>query len=200
MASSNPPKHSFRFCPSCNEEVYTYTVPAEVGSDIRCSSCGLPLASGAQLTPERLECVLVADDNRFYRTLLRDVLLERGLAATVEIFAGGTELLSRAATRFHDRLPVKLVILDVMMTPLNGPATGMAFRALEKGLGISPAAPILFVSGSPVDEAMKALLGKCAPALFLHKGVDKGSSALGQRLEQVMATLLKAAGKGREGR
>ena len=187
-------KKTFRFCPSCNEEVYTYTVPAEVGSEVRCSACGLPLATAATLAPERLECVLAADDNRFYRTLLRDVLLERKLAATVEVFAGGTDLLSRAATRFHDHLPVKLVILDVMMTPLNGPATGMAFRALEKGLGISPPAPILFVSGSPVDEAMKALLSKCAPALFLHKGADKGPAALGQRLEQVMATLLRGTG------
>lgn len=195
MAPSDP-KHAFRFCPSCNEEVYTYTVQADLGPEVRCSACGLPLATAAQLAPERLECVLVADDNRFYRTLLRDVLLERKLAATVEVCAGGTELLSRAAARFHDHLPVKLVILDVMMTPLNGPATGMAFRALEKGLGISPPAPILFVSGSPVDEAMKALLGKCAPALFLHKGADKGPAALGQRLEQVMATLLRAAGPG----
>ena len=193
MAPSDP-KHAFRFCPSCNEEVYTYTVQADLGPEVRCSACGLPLATAAQLAPERLECVLVADDDRFYRTLLRDVLLERKLAATVEACAGGTELLSRAAARFHDHLPVKLVILDVMMTPLNGPATGMAFRALEKGLGISPPAPILFVSGSPVDEAMKALLGKCAPALFLHKGADKGPAALGQRLEQVMATLLRGTG------
>ncbi|MBI3080339.1 MAG: hypothetical protein HYY89_03015 [candidate division NC10 bacterium] len=43
---------------------------------------------------------------------------------------------------------------------------------------------------------MKALLSKCAPALFLHKGADKGPAALGQRLEQVMATLLRAAGPG----
>lgn len=199
MAPSDP-KHAFRFCPSCNEEVYTYTVEAALGPELRCSACGLPLATAATLAPGQLECVLVADDNRLYRTLLRDVLLERKLAATVELCAGGAELLSRAATRFHDHLPVKLVILDVMMTPLNGPATGMAFRALEKGLGISPAAPILFVSGSQVDEAMKALLGKCAPALFLHKGVDKGPAALGQRLEQVMATLLRAANAGGRGR
>jgi CheY-like chemotaxis protein len=114
----------------------------------------------------------------------------------VEACASGAELLARATARFNERLPVKLVILDLMMTPLNGAATGIAFRALEKGLGLAPPAPILFVSGSPVDEEMKALLAKCAPALFLHKGADKSPEALGRRLEQVMAILLKAAGKG----
>lgn len=189
-------RQAFRFCPSCNEEVYTYTVDAALGPEIRCSACGLPLATGATVGPGRLECVLVADDSRVYRTLLRDVLLERKLAGTVEVCASGPELLTRAATRFHEHLPVRLVILDVMMTPLNGPATGMAFRALEKGLGVSPPAPILFVSGSSLEEAMKTLLGKCAPALFLHKGTDKGPAALGQRLEQVVATLLKGGAKG----
>lgn len=194
--SASDPRQAFRFCPSCNEEVYTYAVETGLGPELRCSACGLPLATGTTLGPERLECVLVADDSRMYRTLLRDVLLERKLAATVEVCANGPELLARAATRFQERLPVKLVILDVMMTPLNGPATGMALRALEKGLGVSPPAPILFVSGSALGEATKTLLGKCAPALFLHKGADKGPAALGQRLEQVMATLLKGGAKG----
>lgn len=195
MAASDP-RHAFRFCPSCAEEVYTYTVDAALGPEIRCSACGLPLATAATLGATRVECVLVADDNRLYRTLLRDVLLERKLAETVEVCASGAELLARAATRFHDHLPVKLVILDVMMTPLNGPATGMAFRALEKGLKVSPPVPILFVSGSPLEEEMKALLGKCTPALFLHKGADKGPVALGQRLEQVVTALLKGGAKG----
>jgi len=190
------PRRSFRFCPACNEEVYTYAVRADLGPEVRCSSCGLPLAAAAAPAPAQLSCILVADDDRLYRTLLQDLLLKRGMAATVEGCASGADLLSQAAARFHDHLPVKLVILDVMMTPLNGAATGIAFRALEKALGISPPAPILFVSGSPVDEAMKALLAKCAPALFLHKGVDKSPEALGRRLEQVMAMLLKAAGSG----
>jgi CheY-like chemotaxis protein len=194
--SASDPRQAFRFCPSCNEEVYTYAVQTDLGPEIRCSACGLPLATAATLGPQQLESVLVADDSRVYRTLLRDVLLERKLAATVEVCASGAELLARAATRFQEHLPVKLVILDVMMTPLNGPATGMALRALEKGLGVSPPAPILFVSGSALEETMKTLLGKCAPALFLHKGADKGPAALGQRLEQVMATLLKGGPKG----
>jgi CheY-like chemotaxis protein len=190
------PKRSFRICPACNEEVYTYTVRTELGPDVRCSACGLPLGAAAAPAPAQLSCILVADDDRLYRTLLGDLLQERRIATTVELCASGSELLSRATARFHDHLPVKLVILDLMMTPLNGAATGIAFRALEKGLGLSPPAPILFVSGSPVDDEMKALLGKCAPALFLHKGADKSPEALGRRLEQVMAMLLKAAGRG----
>ncbi len=192
------PKRSFRFCPACNEEVYTYTVRADLGPEVRCSSCGLPLAAASAPAPAQLSCILVADDDRLYRTLLRDLLQGRGMAATVEACAGGAELLARATARFHDQLPVKLVILDLIMAPLNGAATGIAFRALEKGLGVSPPVPILFVSGSPVDDAMKALLAKCAPALFLHKGADKSPEALGRRLEQVMAILLKAAGRGGE--
>lgn len=190
------PKRSFHFCPSCNEEVYTHTVRAEMGPEVRCTACGFPLAAASVPAPPQLSCILVADDDRLYRTLLGDLLQERRLAATVEGCAGGAELLARATARFHDHLPVKLVILDLMMAPLNGAATGIAFRALEKGLGLSPPVPILFVSGSPVDDAMKALLATCAPALFLHKGADKSPDALGRRLEQVMAMLLKAAGGG----
>jgi len=71
-------KAPFRYCPSCGERVYTYTVLKEGIVELRCSPCGFPvtLVQGPSFRP--LDCIIIADDNRFFLTFLAELLAERG--------------------------------------------------------------------------------------------------------------------------
>ncbi|MFN3477325.1 MAG: response regulator, partial [Candidatus Methylomirabilales bacterium] len=162
----------FKYCPSCGEEVYTYTVQKEGEIEIRCSACGFPLSLEPGPFSRGLDCIMIADDDRFFRSLLAALLDQRGFTTNIIPCESGPEFLSIAAERFLQGLPIKLAILDIMMYPLDGVATALAFRALEKGLKVAPPTPILFLSAARSDETLRKLIGRCQPALYLNKGSD----------------------------
>ena len=182
-------KLPFRYCPSCGEGVYTYTVQRETGVELRCSSCGLSLSLESARPVQALDCIMIADDDRFFRTLLADLLRERGLSNNVIPCENGTTFLTVAAERFHESLPIKLAILDIMMEPMDGIATAFALRALESGLKVPNPTPVLFLSAVRSDENLTKLIGRCHPALYLNKGLDTTPERLGPRLERVITYL-----------
>ncbi|MBI4736627.1 MAG: response regulator [candidate division NC10 bacterium] len=181
----------FKDCPSCGEGVYTYTVQKEGSIEIRCSACGFPLSVDSGPPPQALDCIMIADDDRFFLTLLSDLLTERGLATNVIACESGTKFLSLAADRFHQGVPLKLAILDIIMQPLDGIATAVALRALEKGLKVAQPTPVLFLSAARSDDTLRLLIGRCQPALYLNKGSHGTPGELGPRLEKIIGYLLE---------
>lgn len=181
----------FKDCPSCGEGVYTYTVQKEGSTEIRCSACGFPLSVDSGPPLQALDCIMIADDDRFFLSLLSDLLTERGLATSVIACESGTKFLSLAADRFHQGLPLKLAILDIIMQPLDGIATAVALRALETGLKVAHPTPVLFLSAARSDDTLRLLIGRCQPALYLNKGSHATPDQLGPRLEKVIGYLLE---------
>lgn len=181
----------FRYCPSCGEQVYTYTVTTAEAAELRCSSCGFPLGAEQTQPLRGVDSILIADDDPFFRSLLTDLLIERGLAANVVPCESGTAFLTVATERFLEGLPNKIAILDIIMEPLDGIATALALRALENGLKLSRPTPILFLSAARYNENLKRLIARCQPALYLNKGSDSTPDRLGPRLEKVIGYLLQ---------
>lgn len=181
----------FRYCPSCGEQVYTYTVMKDEAVEVRCSSCGFPLSVQQSQPLRGVDCILIADDDRFFRSLLTDLLTERGLTAKVVPCESGATFLTMATERLLEGLSNKLAILDIIMEPLDGIATALALRALEKGLKVAHPTPILFLSGARYDDTLKRLIAQCQPALYLNKGSDSTPDRLGPRLEKVIGYLLQ---------
>jgi CheY-like chemotaxis protein len=134
---------------------------------------------------------MIADDDPLFLSILGDLLQERGLTTNVIPCQTGTSFLTLATERFHLKLPIKLAILDIIMQPLDGIATALALRALEKGLKVAQPTPILFLSAVRADDNLKKLLALCQPALYLNKGLDATPDKLGPRLERVIAYLLE---------
>jgi len=186
-------KSPFRYCPSCGEEVYTYSVQKEEGVEVRCAGCGFPLELEPSPAIQGLDCIVIADDDKLFRSVLAELLLERGFSMNVIPCESGQEFLTVASERFHQELSIKLAILDIMMYPLDGTATALALRALEKGLNVRPPTPVLFLSAVRSDDTLRRLIARCQPALYLNKGTDAAPEQLGSRLEKVMAYLLKHA-------
>jgi CheY-like chemotaxis protein len=76
---------------------------------------------------------MIADDDRFFRSVLVDLLNERGMTTTVIAAESGPHFLTLAVERFRQNLPIKLAILDIIMDPLDGISTALALRAIENG-------------------------------------------------------------------
>jgi PAS domain S-box-containing protein len=94
---------------------------------------GIPMGDG--------ESILVVDDEASLRDMTRQVLESCGYRVTTA--ANGTEAVARFAERKAD---FQLVVTDMMMPYMDGPAT---IRAIRK---IDPRARFIVTSGSMVDE------------------------------------------------
>jgi CheY-like chemotaxis protein len=181
----------FRYCPSCGERVYTYTVVTEGAEETRCSSCGFPLSVDQGKPPEGLDCILIADDDKLFRAILADLLVEMGLTAKVIPCESGIVFLREITERFREALPCKLAILDIIMEPLDGIAAAISLRAIEKGLNVAQPTPILFLSAARYDEKLTRLISRVRPALYLNKGSDATPDRLGPRLQKVIGHLFQ---------
>ena len=186
MAETEQPQG---YCPSCGQNVATYSVKKEGALEVRCGSCSFPIEVVKAQPPQPLSCIMITDDARTFRTLLAEVLKERGLAEKIITCESGTEFLTLAAERISQKLPIRLAILDILMDNLDGVSTALALRAFEKGLKVTRPTPILFLSGVPSDASLKNIIRDHQPALYLNKGTDATREKLGSRLEQLIGYL-----------
>ena len=179
------------YCPSCGEKVPTYTVPRSGGVEVRCAPCGLPLSLEASPPLRGLACIMIADDDMFFRSVLTDLLSERGMATNVIAAESGAHFLTLAVERFRKNLPIRLAILDIIMQPLDGVTTALALRAIEQGMNITQPTPILFLSAARLEDATYRRLSQCRPARYLNKGLDATPDKLGPRLDNVIGHLFR---------
>lgn len=179
----------FRYCPSCGERVYTYSVLKEGVIEIRCSPCGFPVSPTQVHSTPRLDCIVIGEDDRLFLSFLADLLIELGLTNTVIPCESGTKFLTLATERLRQDPRGVLVILDIIMEPLDGIVTALALRAVEQALNLVHPTPILFLSAARY-EILSKQISRCQPALYLNKGMDSTPERLGPRLEKVIGYLL----------
>ncbi|MFQ5846699.1 MAG: response regulator [Candidatus Methylomirabilales bacterium] len=178
------------YCMSCGEEAPTYRVEEEGQTEVRCAYCGFTLET-AETGPDRvLECIVLADDELLFRSLLGDLLVQEQVAKEVITRESGPQLLTECVRRFRDQQPISVVVLDIVMKPIDGTVTALAFRALEKGFDRPAPIPILFVSAVRADDALRRMTKDCAPALYLNKGKDATPPRLARRLKELIPHLL----------
>ena len=179
-------KARFQYCAGCGEQVVVYAVATQAGVEICCSYCGLTLRLPSPQPAAPMGCVLLADDQEFFRSLLSELLVEQRLAETVVPCVSGAELLTKLSECLRARQDIHLVILDVVMQDLDGIVTARAIRAIERGFGVAPPVPILFLSGVPLDAALRTFVARVQPALFLNKAVDATPERLAMRLRKMV--------------
>ncbi len=178
------------YCPSCGQTVDAYSVELEGAVEVRCALCAFPIGVVKGHSLHGLSCITITDDDRFFRTLLTDLMKERGLAQRVIACETGTEFLTVATERINQNLPIKLAILDIVMPNMDGVSTALALRAFERGLKTAAPIPILFLSAVPSDAALKKVINENQPALYLNKGSDSAPDKLLSRLEQLIGYLV----------
>ena len=185
-ASASGKKATFQYCHGCGEEVLTYAVPSGATIEFRCSFCGLPLGRKVGVEQQGVSCVMLADDEKFFRWLLRDLLVDQRLAQTVVACESGAELLAKFTERTRTRQWTDLIILDILMKDLDGMATARALRAVETGFDRSHPVPIVFLSCLRPDTSIRNFVARVQPALFLNKAQDATPDRLAQRFRKIL--------------
>ena len=104
--------------------------------------------------------ILVVDDEEEMRNFLKDVLVSQGFA--VHVVASGQEAINQMPTLKPD-----LVLLDLMMTAVDGVAVCKALRTNQKTESI----PILGVTGSLSNQQIEESMTKGADD-FISKPID----------------------------
>lgn len=189
-----PTEHdSTLYCMGCGERAPTYKVAEGGEVELRCAYCGFTLEKTRAPLDTALECVVLADDERLFRTLLKDLLTEEKVATEVIACESGAEFLTECVRRFRHHRPISLVIMDILMKPMDGSVAIQALRALEKGFEIPAPIPILFVSAVRADDGLRKIIQALAPALYLNKGADAAPPRLTRRIKEMIPHLLASA-------
>lgn len=178
-----------KFCPSCGEDVETYTIDRMGAKELLCIHCGMILEDLAHKKVIPAEMVIAADDSPMIVELLKDVMVKGSLANEVVGCHDGVDFLSTFTRIIKEENPVSLVVLDVLMPLLNGVNAAIAMRAVEKGLQIHPV-PILFFTALKCDENFQKVLTYCKPAEYINKGASSTPDQLASRIKQVTIKLL----------
>jgi CheY-like chemotaxis protein len=184
------------YCMSCGEDVPIYRVEEVGKAETRCAFCGFTLEKGHSALEGVVECIVLVDDELLFRTLLKDLLIEEQVTKEVIACDSGPAFLTECARRFRDGRPVSLVLLDIVMTPMDGPTAALALRAVERGLDRPAPVPILFISAVRADDSVRRITEACAPALYLNKGKDAAPPRLARRLKELMPHLLSPVRSG----
>lgn len=178
-----------KFCPSCGEDVETYTIDRMGAKELLCIHCGMIVEDLAHKEVAPAELVIAADDSPMIVELLKDILMKESLANKVIGCHDGVDFLSTFTGLLKEENPVSLVVLDVAMPLLNGINTAIAMRAVEKGLKIR-SVPILFFTVLKCDENFQKVLAYCKPAEYINKGGSSSPDQLASRIKQVAIKLL----------
>lgn len=183
------------YCITCGENVPVNTISRDGNMELACMNCGfvIEVAKGvakpsaiAKPKPRRaLECVLIADDTEFTRTLLKDVLVQRHLAKTVVSVDNGQALVGEFTKRLVEGQPPNLVILDLDMPVLDGVSAARILRSVEAKFRDAKT-PILFFSARPHDDELKRQFELLAPVTYINKGADGDPAQLIEHIEQML--------------
>ena len=89
--------------------------------------------------------------------------------------------------------PPVLIVLDTTLPRIQGRATAMLLRAIERGAG-KPATAVLFYTKEPADEALKALLSSLGRAVHMQRPPSESPADAARRLGAATGKLLAQLG------
>lgn len=160
----------------------------ESGGRASCPKCGLVLVEEPAAAPDLFKTVLVGEDSKLMRELLKDGLVAEGLATHVYGAEDGQAFIELYSDHLYRDRTVDLVILDLEMPVLGGAPTAVAMRGMERGCAArSPV--IIFFTGHPLTDDLRRLMKLCKPAHYLNKGADASPPRIIKRLREVMRAL-----------
>ena len=136
--------------------------------------------------------VLVAEDSQLLAALLGDALRAHGVAASVQVFRSGEELLLRFGEHLRAGEHVALLIVDINLPKLSGLDVGRQARALEAEAG-AQACPMVFFSSREEDAEIASAVAECFPARFVHKVDGSGPARVALEGAKLMRALLPGA-------
>ncbi|HDZ62504.1 MAG TPA: response regulator [Nitrospirae bacterium] len=150
-------------------------------------SIDTPTSKGSS---EKLNHVLVTDDSKFTRRIIKDLLMEKDLADVVLEFENGLELTSAFAKLIAEGKSVDVAIIDINMPVMDGLTAAKIIRSIESQNGI-PRMPIAFFSSVKADDNLRNQMDLLAPANYVNKGADPDPDKLAERVEHLLSYFMQ---------
>lgn len=190
-----------KYCLCCGEEVRFNRIERNERIEMTCVYCGFLLSfeDAALLTiqkptsttwSDRLQRILVADDSKFTRKIIRDLLVEKNIANEVMTFENGLELTSAFAKLVTEKKPVDVAIIDINMPVMDGLTAAKTIRSIESQNNL-PHIPIAFFSVIKADDNLRNQMNMMAPANYVNKGSDPDPDKLAERVEHLLSYFMQ---------
>ncbi len=177
-----------RYCLCCGEDVPCNIVVRNERRELTCTFCGFTL-NAANLWEGRRRSAgtyaLIAEDSKFTRTLLKELILKKALASEVTALSNGLELVSEYSKLLSDNVQVRFIIIDLNMPVMDGLTAARTLRTIEEKKK-KQKVPILFFSGIKADEGLKRQMEILAPANYVNKGTAPDTKMLARRVEDLL--------------
>jgi len=179
---------SKKYCLCCGEDVPYNVVVRNERRELTCSYCGFTLDI-ENLWEDTKSSVntyaLIAEDSKFTRTLLKELILKKAIASEVMAVTNGLELISEYAKLLKRNVRVSFAIIDLNMPVMDGLTAARTLRALEEKDSIIKV-PIVFFSGIKADESFRRKMELLAPAHYVNKGTDPDPENLVKRVQGLL--------------
>jgi len=181
-----------KYCLCCDEQVPFSVIEKQGKREVRCAYCGFTLDI------EKLSEIkksggkgyaLVADDSKYTRRIIEDVLREKKFTEHVKSFENGATLIAAYAKLLSENKTVEVAIIDLNMPVMDGLTAARTLRAIEmqKNAG---RVPIVFFSGEKADDRVKKQMEELAPAIYVNKTADPDPDNLAKRVEELVSYVL----------
>ncbi len=185
-----------RYCLCCDEEVPFGVVDRNERREITCNYCGFTLDVMGAPEPQKAEArgvSLVADDSRFTRKIIEELISEKKFSSGVMSFENGLELITAYSKLLGEKKLVDVAIIDLNMPVMDGLTAARTVRTIEAQNRTS-GVPIVFFSAEKADEDLKVQMERLEPAYYVNKGSDPDPDKLASRVEYLLGYLREKFG------
>ncbi len=191
-----------QYCLCCGEEVHVDRVERNERIELVCGFCGFLLGvaddenlltiqdPSSTTASNRMHYILVTDDSKFTRRIIKDLLLEKKLANEVLDFENGLELTSAFAKMVAEKKQVDVAIIDINMPVMDGLTAAKIIRSIESQNSL-PRMPIAFFSAVKADDNLRNQMEMLAPANYVNKGSDPDPDKLAERVEHLLTYFIQ---------
>jgi CheY-like chemotaxis protein len=177
-----------KYCLCCGEDVPYNVVVRNERRELTCTYCGFTLDTENLWEDKRNSIdtyALIAEDSKFTRTLLKELILKKAIASEVIAATNGLELVTEYARLMKKNVRISFAIIDLNMPVMDGLTAARTLRALEEKESIIKV-PIVFFSGIKADEGLRRQMELLAPANYVNKGSDPDPEHLVHRVEGLL--------------
>ena len=181
-----------KYCLCCNEEVPFSTVTRDERIEVTCIYCGFTLDVKKMQEPQKPAekgHALIADDSKYTRKIIEELLKEKEYSEHVQSFENGLMLITAYSKLLSEKQRVDIAIVDLNMPVMDGLTAARMMRSLE-AQNSSRAVPIIFFSAEKTDDNLKKQMETLGHANYMNKGTEPDPDALAARVEMLISYLM----------
>lgn len=182
-----------QYCLCCDDQVPFNAVERSERREITCAYCGFTLDVQKLWEPKKAVesgYTLIADDSKYTRKIIEDLLKEKKFSNNVLAFENGLELISAYSKLISEKHTIDIAIIDLNMPVMDGITAARTIRAIETQNNAKKV-PIVFFSAEKADEALRKQMEHLVPANYVNKGSDPDPDKLAARVESLIGHLME---------